>query len=90
MVGIDDGVPARTHGLGGRKFRTRLDLENCIGDDFAVVDLFVEVAPQSVDLMLPEVADEGKDAGDVAVERGIAHGRFRFIGIAGERAAPDR
>ena len=90
VVRIDDGVPARAHGLGGRKFRTRLDLENRIGDDFAVVDFFVEVAPQGVDLMFPEVADEGKDAGDVAVECGIAHGRFRFIGIARERAAPDR
>ena len=42
---------------------------------------------QFVDLVLPKVGRGGQVAGAVAVEGGIADGRFGLIGIAGEDAA---
>ena len=37
--------------------------------------------------MLPEVANHGDCAADIAIEGGVADGHFCFVGVAAERAA---
>ena len=87
VISIYKRVAAPADGLRFGKLGAGADGEDFLGNDLALKDDVVEIVSQCVDLMLPEVANHGDCAADIAIEGGVADGHFCFVGVAAERAA---
>ena len=66
----------------------RDDIDDALRDDFPGVDSIVQVVCELVDLVLPKISKRREESRLIAIERGVAYRRLRFVGIAG-KAAPE-
>ena len=66
----------------------RNDINDALRDDFPAVGGIVQVVCELVDLVFPKISKRREESRLIAVERGVAYRRLRFVGIAGE-AAPE-
>ena len=87
MICINQGVTALAHSLAVRKLGAGANSEDGFGDDLALINNLVQVTSKCVHLVLPQVAQHGQRAGNIAVEGGIAHRQLGFVGVAAEGAA---
>ena len=88
MVRIFDGVALALIDILCRgKFSTWHNIDNTLRYDFAAVDFIIHIVGEGIDLIFPKVCQGCQKAGLVAVEGGVAHRGFGFVGIAGKAAA---
>ena len=87
VISVNQRVTAVAYCLRIRKLGAGADIEDSFGDYLTFVNYFVQIASQSIDLMLPKVTDHGHGAADVAVEGGVADSKLCFVGVTAEGAA---